>query len=241
METALPNREKTPTRSTDPGGTKHVTNAMEDYLKAIYRLEDHDQVVTMQQLIGELDVRGASVTNMIKRLSDLKLVEYAPYKGVSLTESGRKIALEIVRHHRLLELYLSENLGMPWHEVHAEAERLEHHLSDELEARMDSALGYPTHDPHGDPIPTPDLTIAGIRGVDLTSVEPGNCGTVSRVSDRNPEQLEYLGTLGLYPGAHVCVVERLPFEGPIRIRIGEAEVILGPALARQVSIETDPT
>src|SRR4051795_7192550 len=192
METALSKREQSPAKSTDLISSKHVTSAMEDYLKAIYRLEDQDQVVSMQQLIGELDVRGASVTNMIKRLSEMKLVEYEPYKGVSLTESGRKIALEIVRHHRLLELYLSENLGMPWHEVHAEAERLEHHLSDELEARLDSALGHPTHDPHGDPIPSIDLTIEGERGVNLTMIEAGRCGIVTRVSDRSRDQLEYL-------------------------------------------------
>ncbi|HRA46470.1 MAG TPA: metal-dependent transcriptional regulator [Thermomicrobiales bacterium] len=216
--------------------SQQVTSAMEDYLKAIYRLEGEDGVVSMAQVTGELNVRGASVTNMLKRMSDLRLVDYEPYKGVSLTDSGRKIALEIVRHHRLLELYLSESLGMPWHEVHAEAELLEHHLSDELEARMDSALGFPTHDPHGDPIPSPDLVLPGESGIDLTLVEPGQSATVSRVSDRNPEQLEYLGTLGLYPGAQVAVIERMPFEGPLRIRVGDHEAVLGPALARQVVV-----
>lgn len=210
---------------------------MEDYLKAIYRLEDADQMVSMAQLTSELNVRGASVTNMIKRLSELNLVEYEPYKGVSLTDSGRKIALEIVRHHRLLELYLSESLGMPWHEVHAEAELLEHHLSDELEALMDSALGYPTRDPHGDPIPNAALEIAEDLGIDLTQVEPGAEGVVSRVSDRNREQLEYLGSLGVYPGERVAVLERMPFDGPLRVRIGEQEILLGPAVARQVIVE----
>ena len=210
---------------------------MEDYLKAIYRLEERDVAVTTQQLAGELGVSGASVTNMLKRLAELKLVNYSRYKGVGLTDPGRKIALEIVRHHRLLELYLSETLGMPWHEVHAEAERLEHHLSDELEARMDSALGHPTRDPHGDPIPTVDLTIDEVRGVNLTALTSGQHGTVTRVSDRDPEQLEYLGSLGLYPGAEVALIEQLPFDGPLKIQIGNREEVIGPPLARLVWID----
>lgn len=212
---------------------------MEDYLKAIYRLEERDLSVTTQQLASALGVSGASVTNMLKRLADLKLVDYSRYKGVVLTDGGRRIALEIVRHHRLLELYLAETLGMPWHEVHAEAERLEHHLSDELEARLDSALGHPTHDPHGDPIPSVDLTVDEARGADLTTLAAGQRGTVTRVSDRDPEQLEYLGSLGLYPGATVEVVERMPFDGPLRIAISGAESVIGKSLARQVSIEVD--
>lgn len=223
--------------TTDVPPPKQVTHAMEDYLKAIYRLAERDVAVTTQQLGNELAVSGASVTNMVKRLDELKLVEYSRYKGVILTEHGRKIALEVIRHHRLLELYLSESLGMPWHEVHAEAERLEHHLSEDLEARMDSALGYPTHDPHGDPIPSPDLVIDEVRGVNLTALKAGERGTVTRVSDRHPEQLEYLGSLGLYPGATVELIERLPFDGPLRILVGTREAVVGPPLARQVSIE----
>jgi len=232
------------TRKSDPASSasrsQKVTSGMEDYLKAIYRLEDADHLVSMAQLTTELDVRGASVTNMIKRLSDLNLVTYEPYKGVMLTDSGRKIALEIVRHHRLLELYLSESLGMPWYEVHAEAELLEHHLSDELEALMDSALGYPTHDPHGDPIPNAALEIHVDPGVNLTQVEPGVEGVVSRVSDRSREQLEYLGTLGVFPGERVAVLERMPFDGPLRVRIGGQEILIGPAVARQVIVDTMP-
>ena len=223
--------------TTDTPPSKQVTHAMEDYLKAIYRLSEREPNVTAHQLASELSVSGASVTNMVKRLDELNLVEYSRYKGVTLTESGRKIALEVIRHHRLLELYLSESLGMPWHEVHAEAERLEHHLSEDLEARMDSALGFPTHDPHGDPIPSPDLTIGEVRGVNLTALTAGQVGTVTRVSDRDPEKLEYLGSLGLFPGAAVELIERMPFEGPLRIRVAGKEAVLGPPLARQVSIE----
>jgi DtxR family Mn-dependent transcriptional regulator len=225
--------------TTELPSSKQVTHAMEDYLKAIYRLEEREMAVTTQQLGNELAVSGASVTNMVKRLDELKLVEYSRYKGVILTEHGRKIALEVIRHHRLLELYLSESLGMPWHEVHAEAERLEHYLSDELEARMDSALGFPTHDPHGDPIPSPDLVIDEVRGVNLTALKAGERGTVTRVSDRDPEQLEYLGTLGLYPGATVELIERLPFDGPLRITVASREAVIGPPLARLVSIEVE--
>lgn len=216
--------------------SKQVTHAMEDYLKAIYRLEERGHAVTTQKLAQELAISGASVTNMLKRLADLKLVDYSKYKGVVLTEPGQKIALEIIRHHRLLELYLSESLGMPWHEVHAEAERLEHHLSDELEARMDSALGYPTHDPHGDPIPSPDLTIQDVPGVNLTAMIHGQEGVVTRVSDRNPEQLEYLGSIGLFPGATVRLEEQMPFDGPFRITVAGRESVIGPPLARLILV-----
>jgi DtxR family Mn-dependent transcriptional regulator len=233
----VPKREAGRQPKSDEPAAKQVTQAMEDYLKAIYRIEEREVAVTTQNLAGEIGVSGASVTNMIKRLDELKLVQYSPYKGATLTERGRKIALEVIRHHRLLELYLSETLGMPWHEVHAEAERLEHHLSEELEARMDSALGYPTHDPHGDPIPSPDLTIDPVRGTTLANLPVGQPGVVLRVSDRNREQLEYLGSLGLYPGVTIEVRERLPFDGPIRIAVDGAEAVIGPPLARQVTVD----
>jgi DtxR family transcriptional regulator, Mn-dependent transcriptional regulator len=236
----VPKRGNERQAKSDGASAKQVTQAMEDYLKAIYQVEERESTVTTQLLAGELDVSGASVTNMIKRLAELKLVEYSPYKGATLTEPGRKIALEVIRHHRLLELYLSETLGMPWHEVHAEAERLEHHLSEGLEARMDSALGFPTHDPHGDPIPSPDLMIDQVRGTTLANLAVGQRGTVLRVSDRKPEQLEYLGSLGLYPGVAIEVRERMPFEGPIRIVVAGAEAVIGPPLARQVIVDPEP-
>jgi DtxR family Mn-dependent transcriptional regulator len=213
--------------STELPASKQVTPAMEDYLKAIYRLEERGSAVTTHQLANELDVSGASVTNMLKRLAELKLVDYSRYKGVTL----------IIRHHRLLELYLSETLGMAWHEVHAEAERLEHHLSEEVEARMDSALGFPTRDPHGDPIPAPDLTIDEVSSVNLTTLKEGEGGTITRVSDRDPAQLEYLGSLGLYPGAVITLIKRLPFEGPFQVAVGGKTAMIGPPLAQLVSIE----
>jgi DtxR family Mn-dependent transcriptional regulator len=212
---------------------------MEDYLKAIYRLQESGAQVTTQRLSDELGVTGPSVTNMVKRLHDLRLVEHSRYREVKLTEAGRKIALEVVRHHRLLELYLAETLGLPWDQVHEEAERLEHHLSDEVEARMDSALGFPTHDPHGDPIPSREGTIDAVSGRRLLDMQPGQAAAVTRVSDRDPEQLRYLGELGLYPGATVKVLEKLPFGGPIRIDVNGVEHVIGPPLAAAVHISTE--
>jgi DtxR family Mn-dependent transcriptional regulator len=153
-----------------------------------------------------------------------------------LTSAGEKIALEVIRHHRLLELYLAETLGYAWDEVHAEAERLEHHVSDELEARMDSVLGHPTRDPHGDPIPSREGRIDPVAPDLLLALPSGECATVARVSDRDAEQLRYLGSLGLYPGATVAVLERLPFDGPLRIKVGGVEHIIGRSLAAAVHV-----
>jgi DtxR family Mn-dependent transcriptional regulator len=219
-----------------------VTHAMEDYLKAVYRLAAIDAQVTTQRLAEELGVTGPSVTNMVKRLHDLRLLRHSRYHGVELTPAGERIALEVLRHHRLLELYLAESLGMPWDAVHAEAEKLEHHLSDELEARMDSALGFPTHDPHGDPIPSREGTIDRVSDVRLLDLAPGEHAVIARVSDRVPEQLRYLGELGLYPGATVTVLEQLPFDGPIRIAVAGVEHVIGRPLAAAVHItEPEPT
>lgn len=220
------------------GEQPQVTHAMEDYLKAVYRLREGGAQVTTQRLAEELGVTGPSVTNMVKRLHDLRLLRHSRYRGVELTDAGARIALEVLRHHRLLELYLAETLGMPWDQVHDEAERLEHHLSDQLEARMDSALGFPTHDPHGDPIPSLEGTIDRVSGVLLIDLDAGEAGTVSRVSDRDPEQLRYLGGLGLFPGAEVSVLERLPFEGPIRIVVNGVEHVIGRPLAAAVHVES---
>src|SRR4051812_10703704 len=213
---------------------------MEDYLKAVYRLREVDKQVTTQRLADELGVTGPSVTNMVKRLAEMRLLSHTRYHGVDLTPAGEKIALEVIRHHRLLELYLAETLGYPWDEVHAEAERLEHHVSDELEARMDSALGHPTTDPHGDPIPSVEGVIPEVAQGRLLDSQPGHEAIVVRVSDRDPEQLRYLGGLGLYPGANVTVVEVLPFDGPIRLLINGSEHIIGRPLAATVYVR-DPT
>lgn len=218
------------------GGT--ITPAMQDYLKAVYRLGERGAVAT-QELADELGVAAPSVTNMAKRLHELGLLHHVPYQGVSLTAAGRAAALDVVRRHRLLETYLAEAVGLGWDEVHDEAERLEHHLSDRLEARLDSLLGFPATDPHGDPIPRAGTDLA--PGPTLLETPAGEKGTVSRVSDRDPEQLRYLGSLGIVPGARVAVLEHLPFEGPVRVRVltvGDAgdEHVLGRVLAEAVRL-----
>jgi DtxR family Mn-dependent transcriptional regulator len=222
-----------------PSSLLTITAAMEDYLKAVYRLGECGPVAT-QRLADELGVAAPSATNMAKRLHDLRLLNHAPYHGVTLTPEGRQAALDVVRRHRLLETYLAEAVGLSWDEVHDEAERLEHHLSGRLEARLDSLLGFPATDPHGDPIPRDGANLS--PGPTLLQTPAGAEGTVSRVSDRDPEQLRYLGALGIVPGARVTVIEHLPFEGPIRVRVltsGDErgqEHILGRILAQAVRL-----
>jgi DtxR family Mn-dependent transcriptional regulator len=193
-----------------------ITPAMQDYLKAVYRLGETGPVAT-QRLAEELGVAPPSATNMAKRLHELGLLNHAPYHGVTLTPEGRQVALDVVRRHRLLETYLAEAVGLGWDEVHDEAERLEHHLSDRLEQRLDSLLGFPQTDPHGDPIPREGADPQ--PGPTLLQTPAGAEGTVSRVSDRDPEKLRYLRELGIVPGVRVAVLEHLPFDGPVRIRI----------------------
>jgi DtxR family Mn-dependent transcriptional regulator len=214
-----------------------ITPAMEDYLKVIYRLLEDGKRATTQAIAERMNVAAPSVTGMIKRLADLKLVDHERYRSVTLTPAGNKAALEIVRHHRLLELYLAEALGYSWDEVHDEAERLEHTISEEFEARIDKALGYPTNDPHGDPIPTASGSISTVPDDRLSALQPGESAIVSRVSDTSPEKLRYLGTMGLYPDTEVCVVERQPFGGPLLVRVGDDEHYVGAELADAVHVE----
>ncbi len=231
-----PSEEPRPARF---GGETRVTSAMEDYLKAAYRLEQESVSVTTLRLAEELGLSGPSVTNMVKRLHELRLVIHNRYHGISLTPSGRSVALEVIRHHRLLELYLSEALGYNLDEVHEEAERLEHHVSEELEARMERVLGFPRFDPHGDPIPGRDGQVPDIIDIGLNDMDPGNTGRVSRVSDRDPERLRYLFGLGVKPGAHIHVLEMMPFEGPVRIEVDHVEQLLPHSVAHQVRVERD--
>lgn len=236
-----------PSRSPDRrhGGSSddddpRITHAMEDYLKAIYRLETAESAASTQRLADELGISGPSVTHMAKRLHELGLVSHEPYQGVRLTERGRAVALEVVRHHRLLELYLTQTLGFGWDEVHEEAERLEHHLSEALEARIDHLLGYPTHDPHGDPIPTADGNIASVAPTRLDELAAGCAGSVTRVDDRDAAKLRFLGDLGIRPGASVRVLERFPFDGPLRVAVGDDEHLLGPGVAAAVNVAIAP-
>ncbi|HYI25842.1 MAG TPA: metal-dependent transcriptional regulator [Thermomicrobiales bacterium] len=226
---------RTPTPSPDP----RVTSAMEDYLKAAYHLEAEGGPITTQRMAEELGLSQPSVTNMVKRLDELNLVVHSPYRGITLTETGRRISLEVIRHHRLLELYLSEALGFDLEQVHAEAERLEHHVSEELEARMERALGYPEFDPHGDPIPGRDGRLPTINDTTLTEVPVGSCGVISRVSDRDPARLSYLTERGFRPGTRLTVIEHMPFEGPVRVVADKAEHLLPYSVAGLVRIEPE--
>jgi len=210
-----------------------LSQSVEDYLKAIYKLQTEGRVST-SELATRLEISAASVTKMVKRLSSLGLVTYASYKGVLLTKTGEKIALEIIRHHRLLETYLREIMGYDWDEMHAEAEHLEHHISEEFENRLDKMLGYPTHDPHGDPIPGRDGTIILIDSEPIISCPPGVDLTVRRVSDSNTEMLRELEALGLLPGANVVVIEAESTSTTLTLQADEARLELDVDLASHV-------
>lgn len=217
-----------------------LTSAIEDYAKAIYALEERRQgPVTTNAIAERLGVTAASASGMVKRLGELGLVDHAPYHGVTLTGDGRRVALEVIRHHRLLELYLVESLGVPWDRVHEEAEVLEHVLSEELEELIASKLGDPTVDPHGDPIPTRDLLIAASRTAALQSLEAGAAGTFTRVSDSDPEMLRFLAERGIAPGARFEVIDKQPFDGPLFVRFGDEVHVLGGELAKAMRVELE--
>jgi DtxR family transcriptional regulator, Mn-dependent transcriptional regulator len=211
------------------------SESVQDYLKAIWKLE-RDGPATTSALAAELGVTPASATAMVKKLAGLGLVEHERYRGVRLTPSGERAALEVIRHHRLLELYLMKALGLGLDEVHAEAERLEHYLSEDLESRIDAALGHPTHDPHGDPIPTAELELVADDSRWLTEVADGTEAVVSRVPDGDPELLRYLASLGIVPDQPIVLVGRAPFDGPVTIEIGGARHAIGLAVAEQIRV-----
>ncbi len=214
-----------------------ITPVHEDYLKAIYHLEQKQERATTTAVAEAMGVSAASATNMLKRLAELKLVDYTPYQGVRLTEAGRKIALEVIRHHRLLELYLAQALGMPWDKVHEEAERLEHVISEELEEAIARALGYPTVDPHGDPIPDRDGTMTTPSAHTLADIPENVPARVARVHCQQPEILRYLGDLGIYPGTHILVREKAPFQGPLLIEVEGQTHAISHAIAREIDVE----
>jgi DtxR family Mn-dependent transcriptional regulator len=216
-------------------GKPAVSRSAEDYLKAILQLERPDGVST-SAIAEQLGISQPSVTRMTKKLAADGLVVRVPYHGVTLTDTGRRVALEVLRHHRLLELFLSDRLGLPLDEVHAEADRLEHVLSEELEARIDAALGHPTHDPHGHPIPDVELRLVTAEPRLLTDLAPGESTTVVRVPDRDAGLLRYLGELELVPGAEVEVVACAPFDGPITLRSRTGEHAITRELAVAIAV-----
>ena len=218
-------------------GAPAVTAAVEDYVKAVYTLELREGTASTTALAARLEVTPAAVSGMLPKLTALGLVEHEPYRGVRLTDRGRLVALEVVRHHRLLELFLVESLGMGWDEVHAEAEVLEHVLSEELEELIAAKLGHPTLDPHGDPIPSRELAIEdAVESRDLYQLEPGARGTLVRVSDDDPEMLRFLTDRGITPGTELEVIDRQPFDGPLSVRVGDDVHVLGAVLSRAMRV-----
>jgi len=200
-----------------------LSHAVEDYLKAIYEIEEDFGQVSTSLLAVHLNVKPASVTGMIQKLATEKprLVNYERHHGVTLTPAGRKIALEVIRHHRLIELYLAEALGFEWDKVDAEAEKLEHVISEEFEDKIAALLGYPTIDPHGDPIPTKEGAVAEPSRLTLSEIAPGQTVRVARVRDDDPAFLRYLAELGIALQTPLVVTEQAPFDGPMHIVVGD--------------------
>jgi DtxR family Mn-dependent transcriptional regulator len=222
---------------------RHTPSAAEqDYLKHIYRLQEETGRATTQELATRLGVKPSSVTAMLKRLAADPAgpyVRHTPYRGVELTDKGRAVALEMLRHHRLIELLLVKLLDMPWDQVHTEAERLEHVLSEELEERIAAKLGQPTHDPHGDPIPTREGIIPARDAIPLSALAPGATGTVTRIAQQEQPVLQYLQGLGLVPGAHVTVTAVAPCGDVLMVRIGDASHAVSGTIARCVQVRPD--
>lgn len=209
--------------------------AEQDYLRQIYLQQEETGRATTHELADRLSVKPPSVSAMFKRLAehpDGPLVAHTPYHGVVLTEQGLAVALEVLRHHRLIELFLSEFLDVPWDQVHKEADRLEHVLSEELEDRIANKLGQPTRDPHGDPIPSREGWMDSVAGVALDTIPVGQCATVARVPDGDPALLQYLESLGLVPGASVTIEAIAPYGDVFTLRIGETTHAVGGPIAR---------
>lgn len=213
-----------------------LSAAIQDYLKEIYKLRSQGERATTTAIARRLGVAPSSATSMLKKLAALGLADHSPYRGVELSEAGTKIALEVVRHHRLLEVYLAETLGLGIDAVHAEADRLEHVISEELEARIDEQLGYPTHDPHGDPIPDAGLQIEARELRSLDALTPGEEATVERVPDGDAALLRYLARLCLIPGRRVTMRRSEPFEGPLTVLVEGSEHAISRELAGQIGI-----
>jgi len=210
--------------------------AIQDYLKVIYKLQSSGQRATTTAIAKEMGVAPSSVTSMVKKLAALGLANHAPYRGVELSDAGTKIALEVIRHHRLLEQYLAETLGLGIDAVHAEADRLEHVISEELEARIDEQLGYPTHDPHGDPIPDAGLNVDRTALRSLEAVELGEEATVLRIPDGDAGLLRYLAELTLLPGRKVTMRRSEPFGGPLTVDVDGSEHAISRELAGQIGV-----
>lgn len=219
-----------------PGERKTLTTAHEDYLKAVYLLHSQGVDVTNSALANHLSVSPASATNMVKKLADLKLLHYEPYQSIRLTQAGERVALEVLRHHRLIELYLHQELKLPWDQVHAEAEKLEHVISETLEDAIALALGHPQVDPHGDPIPTKKGQIDTVHGLLLSEAKLNRPYRLTRVLMQEEDRLRYLGALGLFPNAVVTLLERAPFDGPLLIEVNGVHHALAYDMAKMLLV-----
>lgn len=211
-----------------------LTQSVEDYLKAIYLLEIDGVVATTNNIAESLSVSSASVTNMFKKLAKLQLINHKSYRGAELTEAGEKIALEVIRHHRLLELYLKEMMGYSWDQVHDEAEKLEHHISEQFEDKIAELLNDPTHDPHGDPIPSKEGVVPEMASLAITDADENESYIIGRVRDQDPELLRFLEKSGIIPGVKVTILEKTPFDGPVKIKLEDKETTIGNSVAKDV-------
>ena len=211
-----------------------LSQSVEDYLKAIYLLEIDGIAATTNNIAESLSVSSASVTNMFKKLAKLQLINHKSYRGAELTEAGEKIALEVIRHHRLLELYLKEMMGYSWDQVHDEAEKLEHHISEQFEDKIAELLNDPTHDPHGDPIPSKEGVVPEMASLAITDADENESYIIGRVRDQDPELLRFLEKSGIIPGVKVTILEKTPFDGPVKIKLEDKETTIGNSVAKDV-------
>lgn len=216
-----------------------LTTSIQDYLKNIYELTENGEAATTNALSKKLKIRAPSVTGMIQKLASAKpaLVEYQKHQGVTLTREGKKAALEVIRHHRLLEAWLVQTLGYSWDEVHAEAERLEHVISEDFEQRIAAAMGHPTRDPHGEPIPTADLKMPSDASLPLSALRTGQRAVIQRVMASDTELLRYLDGLGLVPGVQIEVTDYSPFDHNLTIKVGRKSLVLGLNITSKIFIE----
>ena len=216
-----------------------LTISTQDYLKSIYELTENGENASTNALAKKLNISAPSVTGMVQKLASAKppLVEYQKHQGVTLTKDGKKAALEVIRHHRLLEAWLVQTLGYSWDEVHEEAERLEHVISEDFERRIAAAMGHPTRDPHGEPIPTADLKMPLDDSTPLSALRPGQTATVTRVIASDAELLRYLDGLGLIPGSQIEVKEHSPFDHNLMVKVGRKSVVLGLRITSKIFVE----
>jgi len=217
-----------------------LTISIQDYLKNIYELTEHGESASTNALAKKLNISAPSVTGMVQKLASAKpaLVEYQKHQGVTLTKEGRKAALEVIRHHRLLEAWLVQTLGYSWDEVHEEAERLEHVISEDFEQRIAAAMGHPIRDPHGEPIPSADLKMPIDESAPLSALRPNQKATIQRIKSPNADLLRYLEGLGLIPGARISVKDYSPFDHNLTIVARGKSHVLGLSITSKIFVET---